>query len=758
MRYKSQFLRKELFMDLEEQLNKEFYISPVGSDANLGSKEQPFRTIPRAREAVRQSKQKTKGPITVWIRSGTYYLNEPVVFEPADSGTTDGWIKYAAYPGEKATMSGGKRLDCDWVPYQEGIWRCEIPEAREGKLNFTQLFVNGKRQVRARFPNYDNSDPKHFSGYIKAVDKIGDEILDPHPSADDDMTFSEGTPRGIFYDPNTFSKKRWNKPAEAVIHIYQSHYWGNLQWQVKDIDWENHRIWFSDGGYQMGAKWSNDPCNVNGHSKFYFENVFEELDTPGEWYLDRDQRFLYYFPEEDLDLVSAVVEIPVLEEIIQFKGTQRDPVHHLILEGFRFAHTTSTFLQTYTIPSLSDWSIHCGGTVFLESARDCIIRDCFFDAVGGNAVFMSKYNRGNIVTGCKFVETGDSAICFVGSQETTVGTQRNFCFECRAENNLIHDCGIFGKQIAGVYISRAKRISVAHNKIYNMPRAGICIGDGTWGGHIIEYNHIHETCRETGDHGPFNAWGRDKYWCLAQSHSPYINRRSHDIKGVLEDAMEPVIVRHNFFKEDAGWGLDLDDGASNYEIYNNLCVGVSLKLRKGAYRTIYNNIWVNGANSPCFHVGNDNNHDRYFRNITVMSIKAMKPENDLNFAMGASYGELYTLIAPPASSPWLEEIDFNCFYNDIGEFIARVQTRAESDFEDDWKDVGLKMEKKRYTFAEWRALGFDQHSVFADPMFMDAEGGDYRLKPESPAIKLGFVSFDGREAGLTTEFPTLWKN
>jgi hypothetical protein len=144
----------------------------------------------------------------------------------------------------------------------------------------------------------------------------------------------------------------------------------------------------------------------------------------------------------------------------------------------------------------------------------------------------------------------------------------------------------------------AKRITVGHNEIYNMPRAGICIGDGTWGGHIIEFNHIHDTCHETGDHGPFNAWGRDQYWCLVQSHMPYIVGRSHDAGNVHVDAMAPIIVRNNVFEEESGWGLDLDDGASNYEIYNNLCVGVSVKLREGAYRTIYNNIWVNGAIHP----------------------------------------------------------------------------------------------------------------------------------------------------------------
>ena len=275
-----------------------------------------------------------------------------------------------------------------------------------------------------------------------------------------------------------------------------------------------------------------------------------------------------------------------------------------------------------------------------------------------------------------------------------------------------------------------------------MPRAGICIGDGTWGGHVIEYNHIHDTCRETVDHGSFNAWGRDKGWCLTQSHAGYTVNRSHDAFDMLLDAMEAVIIRNNFFQEQAGWGLDLDDGASNYEIYNNICVGVSMKLREGSHRTIYNNIWVNGANSPCFHVGNDDNHDRYFRNITVMSMAHAKQEDDLNFNMGASYGEIYTLIAPPAHGPWLEEIDHNCFFSNVGAFVARVSPREE--------------EARRYSLEEWRALGFDRNSVFADPMFVDPANNDYRVQPDSPALQLGFKNFAMGEWGLTEAFPISW--
>ncbi|MBE0699318.1 MAG: right-handed parallel beta-helix repeat-containing protein, partial [Anaerolineaceae bacterium] len=480
-------------MNKIHQSNLSFYVSLGGSDENIGTAEQPFATISRAQEAIRQIKQPDKSSITVFVREGTYYLVAPILFEMIDSGNTDGLIRYTAHPGEKVTLSGGRKLECDWVPYKAGIWRCEIPEARDGKLVFDQLFVNGKRQILARYPNADATDPKNFSGYIQALGKIGDDIPDPQPGPNDDMAFSGAAPRGILFDPANFTKARWHNPSEAVIHIYQSYYWGNLQWQIKDIEWDNQRIWFGDGGQQMGAKWSIDPCNVNEHSMYYIENVFEEIDAPGEWYLDKTEGFLYYFPDENVDLASAIVEIPILDQIVQFKGTQQNPVHHIVLDGFRFTHTASTFLKSYTIPSLSDWSIHCGGSVYLEGTRDCFIENCFFDAVGGNAVFMRNYNRGNSVTGCAFMETGDSAICFVGSLETTVGNQRNFSYQCRADNNLIHDCGAFGKQIAGVYISRAKRITVSHNEIYNMPRAGICIGDGTWGGHVIEYNYIHDT-------------------------------------------------------------------------------------------------------------------------------------------------------------------------------------------------------------------------------------------------------------------------
>jgi hypothetical protein len=704
-----------------------FYVSRSGNDRDPGTKSAPFATLARAQQALRSWKRTSSGPAVVEVGRGTYALDRPLVFSPEDSGSEASPVVFAASPGERVTISGSRALDCRWKPYRDGILMCDLPAAKQGELRFSQLFVNGRRQTLARFPNRDDSRPGR-SGYIQPAARIPDGRPDPKPGEDDDMTFSGGAPRGILFDPASFTAKRWARPEEAVIHIFQDWEWGNLQWRLKAIEYDSRAIWFGEGGFQMGAKWFEDPAKIDKDSRFFIENVFEELDAPGEWYLDVRAGVLYFKPEPGVDMAAASVEAPLLRQLVRFVGTQEAPVRHIALEGFRLTQTASTFLEPYDVPSLSDWAIHRGGTVFLEGTRDCAVRNCWFDAVGGNAVFINDYNRNATVTGCKFTEAGDSAVCLVGTLGTTNGTRRAFPYECAVSNNLIHDCGIFGKQIAGVYISRAKRVTAAHNTIYSMPRAGICIGDGTWGGHVIEFNHIYDTVRETGDHGPFNAWGRERFWSLTQSHSDYSVSRSLEAGAVKTDAMEPVILRNNFFEDESGWGLDMDDGASNYVIYNNISKGVSIKLREGAYRTVYNNIWVDSNVAPCFHVGNEDNHDRYFRNITVMA-----------------RDDVYSIIAPPARGPWLEEIDHNCLYSRSGRFTARIsQMRGEN---------GPERGSRRLDFEEWRKLGFDRNSVFADPLFVDPAKNDYRVRPGSPALGVGFKNFEMGQWGITKEFP-----
>jgi Right handed beta helix region len=714
-----------------------FHVSPHGDDNQNGDAASPFATLERAQRAAREVKNFR--PVTVLVGEGTYYLEAPLIFGPEDS-TSAASLTFTAASGQRATISGGRRLECKWKMYKNGIMMAGVPPG----LAFTQLFVNGKRQIRARYPNYDPSIPGK-SGYILAAGPIPAGTAKPYAAEDEDMTFSVQAPRGVRFDPSTFPKRRWANPQEAEIHIFQAAYWGNLQWKIQGIDFATSSIWFGEGGQQIGAKWSKNPAVLNEKSRFFIDNVFEELDAPHEWFLDKRKNILYYYPDPETDLQTALVEVPLLEHVIRFKGTQESPVRNVSLQGFRVAHTTTTYLECYEVPSLSDWAIHRGGAVFAEGTRDCSIGNCWFDAVGGNAVFVNNHNRGFSIAGSRFTETGDSAICFVGDLERTNGTQRAFPYECQASNNLIYDCGFFGKQIAGVYVSRAKRIRVKNNLMYNLPRAGICIGDGTWGGHVIEYNQTHDTVRETSDHGPFNAWGRDRGWALAQSHAPYTVERSLDDWEALVDAMEPVIVRHNFFDEKTGWGLDLDDGASNYEIYNNISVGgVSMKLREGAYRKVYNNIWYMARGAPCFHVGNNDNHDQYFNNITVMNPEEAKWPDGWPWWPQM----IYSIIAPPAVGPWFERMDNNCFYCVGGDFQAVV---------DNLRSEAGKRNPRRYTLEQWQGLGFDQHSVFADPLFVNPGERDFRVRPESPALRVGFKNFEMGKWGLTDEFPQQWR-
>jgi hypothetical protein len=733
----------------------ELFVDAAGDDNASGTLEQPLGTL---HKAVALCRSAPPGEMrTIHLRGGTHYLPETIALTPPDGGASGGPLTIRSYGDEKATLSGGRRLECAWKPFRDGIFVCDLPEARDGTLFFTQLFADGVRQVRARYPNVGQLPPDmaakgtsshaveraRRAGYVNPVDAVGGDTADPQPDRDRDMTYDCEPAKGIIFDPGAFTAKRWARPQDAVIHIFQRSYWGNMQWHIKQIDYETNTIWFGEGGQQMGAKWTTEGSAIGKGSRYYIENVFEELDAPREWYLDKTEGRLYWMPEEGIDPNAVTIEVSQLQTLVAFEGTQQDSVEDITFEQIRFAHTETTFFEQYEVPSLGDWALHRGGALRLEGTRNCTMRDCLFEGLGGNAVFANCFNRDLEVRGCTFRDVGDSGVLLVGELETTTGTQKRFPYECRVENNHFYDLGRYGKQTAAVYISRAKRITIGHNLIHDLPRAGICIGDGTWGGHVIEYNHIHDTCLETMDHGPFNAWGRDRYWSAVHGQTEMLKTRCIDMGNPKSDAMETVIMRHNFFVESRGWGLDLDDGASNYDIYNNVCVGIGMKLREGAYRTIRNNIWVNCANSPCFHVGNEDNHDRYFNNITVMSPSYQKAEHDRLFNMVATGNEIYYLVFPPVRTSWLEKIDNNCYFNDLGRFIVRVRERE-------------CRERRDIELDEWQAMGFDKDSVFGDPLFVDPANNDYRVKPESPALKVGFRNFEMNTWGLQDDFPTCW--
>ena len=247
--------------------------------------------------------------------------------------------------------------------------------------------------------------------------------------------------------------------------------------------------------------------------------------------------------------------------------------------------------------------------------------------------FINGYNRSIEITGNHIYNCGASAVSFVGDTaavrspsyqyrefvsmkelDTIVGPANNlYPLNCKVENNLIHRIGRIEKQVAGVQISMAMKIHVKNNSIYDVPRSGINVSEGTWGGHIIEYNDVFNTVLETSDHGSFNSWGRDRFWHPNRNVMDSLTLENP--KMPLWDAVHTTIIRNNRFRCDHGWDIDLDDGSSNYHIYNNLCLNRGLKLREGFYRVVENNIMVNNSFHP--HVWFSNSEDVFTKNIMM---------------------------------------------------------------------------------------------------------------------------------------------
>jgi len=643
-------------------LGVEYYVAPGGSDDNPGTEKKPFKTLETARDAVRESGKLGKESVTVYLREGIYHLDKALVLGSGDSGTAKCPVTYACYRNEKAVISGGMKLALDWKPYQSGIFQTITPAG----LDFDQLFVNGERQHMARYPNYD-ADTYPYNGAAA-------DAFSPARAA------------------------KWNNPVGGYIHAMHRARWGGYHYRITGKKPDNNVTY--EGGWQ-----NNRPGRMHGTERFV-ENIFEELDTEGEWYHNAAENTLYYMPDKGVDLKKAVVEVVRLRHLVEFKGAKETPVSHINISGITFRHAARTFMDTKEPLLRSDWAIYRGGALFFAAAEDCSITDCEFDQLGGNTIFASGYNRRLTVKGCHIHGSGASGVCFVGDPKSVRSALFNYGqrlsygeidktpgpktddypAECVVDDCLIHDIGIVEKQAAGVQISMAQKITVRHCSIYDVGRAGINIGEGAFGGHVIEFCDVFDTVLETGDHGSFNSWGRDRFWGVRDAPKDKLAELA------LLDT-EVSTIRNSRWRCDHGWDVDLDDGSSYYEIYNNVFLHGGLKLREGFCRKVYNNISVNSTLHP--HVWYENSQDVITGNIW------MAP---------------YAAVQMP-SGAWGKEVDRNMFMTD-----------------------GQRL---KYKNKNW-----DLNSIVGDPMFVDPDKGDYRVKPESPALKIGFKNFPMDKFGV----------
>lgn len=610
---------------------KQLFVAVNGNDAAPGTLQQPLKTIPAA-----LAKATSYPQAAVLLRAGTYYLDTTLLINRSN-------LTISAWKQEAVTISAGRRLQLQWQPYRNGIWQARVPSG----ITFESLFINGQQQVRARYPDYD-STARVYHG--TAADAIAPERV-----------------------------QRWKNPAGGYVHALHAGEWGSFDYRITGKGADTLQL---EGGWQ-----NNRPSRM--HPQFRFvENIFEELDKAGEWYLDRHQHILYFYPPAALRLPAAVVETDHLREAVVIQGSEAKPLHRVEIAGIRFQHTTPTFMDTREPLLRSDWCIYRGGAILLEGTTGSVIRDCIFTQLGGNAIFFSNYNKADTVSGCKVAHIGASAVCFTGDPaavrspafryedhvpyaqlDLTPGPKgNNFPQACVVTNNLFHDLGGIEKQATGVQIAMSSGIIVTHNTIYNTPRAGINIGDGCWGGHEIAYNDVFNTVLETGDHGAFNSWGRDRFWAADRRYMDSLVAAQPSL--ILLDVVQPVSIHHNRFRCDHGWDIDLDDGSGNYIIHHNVCLNGGLKLREGFNRTVYNNIILNNSFHP--HVWFKNSGDVFTHNVVMKK------------------------YFPIQVTAWGSRVDSNYFMDDAALQAARLN-------------------------------GTDAHSEVITLRFADAAKGDYRL-------------------------------
>ncbi|HBE22668.1 MAG TPA: signaling protein [Verrucomicrobiales bacterium] len=645
----------------------DLYVSAQGKVGNSGEKSAPLADLAAARDVAR--KVAGKEAVTVHVADGIYYLPETLAFSPEDSGSEKFPITYQAVHEGKAVISGGACLSLKWQVQADGQYVAETPAG----LAIDQLFIDGVRQRMARYPNFDAT--KTTAAY-------------------------QG------YAADAFSKERaarWKDPVGGFIHAMHVGRWGGYHYRITGKDAQGNVTY--EGGWQNNRQ-------MGMHAEFRMvENIREELDAAGEWFHDAKENELYYKPEAAVNLAESVVEVVRLPHLIEFRGSEKSPVRFITLKGFTYRHTARTFMECKEPLLRSDWAIYRGAAILLTGTEHVSLLDSEFDQVGGNAVFFNYYNRSGLVKGCHIHNAGASGVCFVGdskavrnplfeyaqSQDLTkidrtpgpIG--QNFPADCVVDDCLIHGIGRIERQPAAVQISMAQSITVSDVSIYDCARAGINISEGTWGGHLIEGCDVFDTVLETHDHGSFNSWGRDRFW-TSNHRGVSMPEVQKDPKLPYLDCVKTTIIRNSRWRCDHGWDIDLDDGSSNYEIYNNLLLQGGLKFREGYGRNAYNNIIINNGFHP--HVWFDDSASKLTQNILM---KAHAP------------------IGQPEQ--WGREVDRNFFTN-------------------------------AQDLPSHRAAGADQNSLAGDAEFIDPAQGDFRVKDSSAALKIGFKNFPMDQFGV----------
>lgn len=540
----------------------ERYVAANGNDAwsgrlaepNPARTDGPFATVQRAREEARRLK--VTDAVTVLVRGGTYFLQQPLVFEPQDSGTRERPVAYAAYPGEKPVFSGGRRI-AGWRKTEGNLWQVELPEVRSGEWYFRQLFVGGQRRQRARSPN---------TGYHRIASLLpGPPIPNAKPVARDKFVFAAG------------DIQPW--PQLNDVNVILMHSWETSIHPLKSVDMESNTVHFAA---PMSEWWSIGYWEEA--QRYYVENAFELLDQPGEWYLNRVTGVLSYWPLPGEPMGQAEVIAPVLPELVRLAGNADEGrfVEHVTLRGLAFQHADWVLAPQGN--SSTQAAVEVPAAVTADGALHCAVEGCEVAHVGTYGIWFRR--------GCKDCRIQQNSLYDLGAGGVRVGEAKMAATDAAessrilVDNNHIYDGGRVYAAGVGIWVAQSSGNRISHNDIHDLLYSGISIG-WNWGleanrthHNVIEFNHVHDLV-----HGVLSDAGL--IYCLGVSPGSVIrNNVFHDI--------------WPYSTPPFGWGIYLDAQCGNYTVENNLVYNTlsgGLMYNNGGHEhVIQNNIFALSAN------------------------------------------------------------------------------------------------------------------------------------------------------------------
>ncbi len=680
-----------------------YYVSPDGNDSwsgllpepNAAGDDGPFATLDHARRVVREVKTQGLLPdrVTVYLRGGRYPLSQPIVFEPEDSAP----VTYAAFPGEQPILDAGRRIEGWSVETVNGVeaWTAELPEVKEGRWYFRQLFVNGERRPRARLPK-------------QCMYRIAEVPGMPLPNGWKNESYDR-------FRLGDGQMKRWRNLTDVEIVAF--HFWIDERFPVADFDDATQMITTARPSRAPLVEAFGDtlaPC--------FIENVFEAMTEPGEWYLDRAEGKLYYVPKPGESPEETEVFAPRLLQILKLMGEPDENrfVEFLRFEGLAFEHAdwVQPGEEDDPAPEWSDprRSISGGhrrgrasgsqaaadvpGAVRLRGARNCAIENCRIAHIGWYAIEVGDGCSGVRLAGNELFDLGAGGVKINGAAWGEPAALQTH--HIRVTDNHIRACGRVFHCGVGVLSMHAYGNVISHNHIHDLYYSGVSCG-WVWGygpnisrDNLIEYNHIHD---------------------LGQG-------LLSDMGGIYTLGVQPgTVLRgnliHDVTKLNYGaWCIYPDEGSAHLLIERNVCYrtnGEIFHQHYGRENIVRNNVFAFGGDSVAAHGRADLQHKAFSfeRNLFITN---GRPIFKGGYAAKLAYKNLRS--------------DLNLFWDASGAALSFKDGEGELDWEG------------------WRALGHDKHSLVADPLCRGPENGDFTLSPDSPAIKeLGFEPIDLSRVG-----------